>query len=178
MTNKIVALDVDGVLVDYVGAACAWCGKTKDEATAWDFFSAWGMPGLWNAWDRVVAQPGFCEGLELLHGSTSFVTRLRCAGYRVIFATSPHKNAPLWPGERQLVLEDYFHARREDVVMLHDKRLVRADILVDDKPENIADFNGPGILFSQPWNESYHSHGAIRVTGYEQAIEAVKGILG
>ena len=175
MSGKTIALDCDGLLIDYVGAACAWCGREKEEATAWDFFKEWGMPGLWKAWDRVVAQELFCYNLRILDGALEFVDELRGRGYRVIIATSPHKNAPLWPGERQIVLEKWFDAKRDDVVHVHDKSLVRADLLIDDKPENIAAFNGPGILFGQPWNVDAPIR---RFNGYGETLAAVREILG
>lgn len=176
MDRKIIALDVDGVLVDYVGAACAWCGREKEEATAWDFFGEWGMPGLWKAWDAVVAKKDFCYSLPILSGAIEFVSNLRGLGHRVVFATSPHKNAPLWPGERQLMLERWFNVNRDDVVMVHDKSLVLADLLIDDKPENLVAFYGHKILFSQTWNR--RSDIGLRCNGYKETLAAVKGIFG
>lgn len=44
----------------------------------------------------------------------------------------------------------------KDVIMVntHLKHLVRGDILIDDGLHNLLDWQGIGILFTQPWNES------------------------
>lgn len=192
---RTVAVDVDGVLIDYVGAAAKWVGRPVTDVVDWDIFSSLGCPGLWHAWDEHVAKPGFCFKLKPIHqrgcmingeyqcSSVEFVRRLRHMGHRVIFATSPHKNAPFWKDERERVLIEQWDATRGDVVFAHDKSLVRADLLIDDKPQNVINFVGPAICFSQPWNRDfeageYNGHNKYRANGYQEVLRLVDGILG
>lgn len=41
----------------------------------------------------------------------------------------------------------------EDIIICHDKSLIRGDILIDDNPNNLHDFPGVSITFAKPWNQ-------------------------
>jgi 5'-nucleotidase len=66
--------------------------------------------------------------------------------YRVVFATAGKIESLNW-------LQVNFGIKEIDYVFCKDKSLLRGDILVDDKPENLWGFQGKRFLFRQPWNE-------------------------
>lgn len=80
MANKTIGLDCDGLIYDFVGAAAEWSGFTKEKAIDFDIFSAWGAPGLWDAFDEFAQRPGFCYGLKLEDDAKSFVRGLSRIG--------------------------------------------------------------------------------------------------
>jgi 5'(3')-deoxyribonucleotidase len=103
-------------------------------------------------WD-IVNRPGFTEGLGLLLGAASGVRDLakECDVY---FVTSPIHSSPTWAYERRKWLIKWFgHEQGSKVVFTSHKHLVAGDVLVDDKPGNLENWNhGCRVLWDAPYN--------------------------
>jgi 5'(3')-deoxyribonucleotidase len=59
-------------------------------------------------------------------------------------------------------------------VFCGDKRILRADYLIDDLPKNLVRFEGTGLLYTAP-----HNHGAtgfVRVNSWLEVAEYFAGI--
>jgi hypothetical protein len=89
-------------------------------------------------------------GVVPILGSFDGVGALRDAGHRVIVVTADYSQGKIdW-------LTDYGYTRsKEEIFFAADKSLIRADVLVDDKPQTVAEFPGHAILFSRPWNLAF-----------------------
>lgn len=174
MARKTIGLDCDGILFDFVGAACEWSGFKREDATDFDIFKAWGAPGLWKAFDEYAQRPGFCLNLPLISCAQNFVWQLGHLG-DVVFVTSPYRNAPTWAYEREQAILRSFGYDRDRIVSARSKQYARVDVLIDDKPSNVETFPGTAILFEQPWNRDCES--GLHAHGYAEVIKLVKGIL-
>ena len=95
-------------------------------------------------------------------GALEGVQELRKAGHRVIFVTS----SPEGTGDAKyawLKRHGFLDARgaygdgrvSDDYIEAHDKSLIRGDVLIDDREENVQNFPGNTILFDAPHNRSY-----------------------
>jgi 5'(3')-deoxyribonucleotidase len=106
--------------------------------------------------------PNIYDDVQPIAGSISGIAYLRSAGHRVAFVTSC---SSMQLTRKLNWLQDFgFLDERvkfdPDYIPCVQKELIRADILIDDKYENVAKFQGIGdgnraILFSQPWNLAY-----------------------
>lgn len=90
------------------------------------------------------------------------VQRLRELGYRVIFVTAYFNEQKVECLHNHGFLKEYpYNDGRwntaTDVIMANDKSLIKGDLLIDDRYENVKSF-GSGIVFNQPWNESSPNH--------------------
>jgi hypothetical protein len=87
---------------------------------------------------------------------------LREDGHRVIFVTSTPKGSEgaklKWLVDNRFLDKEgaYGDGRvYDDYVEVHDKSLIRADIMIDDRPENLFGFQGQRILMAANHNRGF-----------------------
>jgi 5'(3')-deoxyribonucleotidase len=166
VSKLTVLVDVDDVVADLVPAWLADYNRaysdilTPEDIKSWDM-TDW-VSGECGAkiyeflndhtiYDRIVPVPGAHMG----------VTRLRAMGHRVVFVTSASAlNTGLkltW-----LIKHGFLTGQpwaQHDFVAAHDKYLVRGDVIIDDRIENVTQFPGGKIIFDRPWNRSLEMTG-------------------
>ena len=158
----IVLLDMDEVIVDFVGGAlAAFARKTgmmvprvevrdvmKIGELCTDKFGS--SPDPWL--HTVMSMVSFWEELEPVDGAIDGIRKLQKShDVLIVTAVNPmcpetyvgklrgiQRNLPSFP------IENYFPVRR--------KELVRGDVLVDDHPDFLLRFPGPTIVVDRPWN--------------------------
>lgn len=140
-----VLVDLDGVVVDLMGEA-VHRGLFDHPPCRWDF--QWCCTTL--SMDDVFSGDIFATAPPIraaLHG----VTQLVRLGYDVHFVSTP------WPTNHRSAADKYEWVERygfpaEMLTLTHDKALIPADILIDDRPE----LSGPWrhVTYPQPWNDS------------------------
>ena len=173
--NKIIALDCDGVLSDFVAGVLKWSKSigltnTREQITDFNIFKAWNRPDLWPAFSAEVAKKHWVSTLPVIDGAVSMVDDLRRLG-EVVIVTSPYKGAPYWMQERNDWLEKHFGFMQKDIIHATHKHLIRADFLIDDAAHNIEKFPGIGLLVDQPWNRECTS--GIMCKSYEEVLDTV-----
>ncbi len=81
------------------------------------------------------AGPGFAASMLPVRGAKQALKRLQ-RSTQVYVVTAPWPGSLHWPGERIVWLQKFgFHG--DKIVLTPAKYLVRGDILVDDRPENL-----------------------------------------
>jgi 5'(3')-deoxyribonucleotidase len=158
-SKPIIFLDLDGVCVDFVGAALKLCGAPEGfVATKYDFFTDlflseadfWRLidKAGWRFWSELPEYPWLDEMLKALKKQG-----------RVIFLTAPSSN-PLSSYGKVKWFKTKFGPRFGDFILTNQKDLLAKDdstILIDDSPSNYQKWGkagGSAFLFPQPWNES------------------------
>jgi 5'(3')-deoxyribonucleotidase len=122
----------------------------------------------------------FWRSLPVAEGAQDAVKSMLREGHEVVWVTSPWISCLTWESERREWLAEHFDATHKDVVFCHRKELVIGHILIDDKPQNVTDWQaefkgGAGLLYDQPWNAS--SKGAKRFT-WKDTDKLLSGIRG
>lgn len=163
--SKIVLLDVDGVLCDFVSGvmrAIATCSDERADLSDWNFLDKL-SPHAKRAYLTDSAKPGFCINLDPLPGAVTGVQQLLADGYDLVAVTSPLLHCPTWEGERREWLQHHFCFEARDVIFTARKDLVYGDILVDDKPDHVQQWSARwgkcGALWAQPYNSDKYCHG-------------------
>lgn len=124
------------------------------------------VPGQIKTWDMTPYVKEFCghkiydyldgeiyDGVNPVPGAFDGVKKLRDMGHRVVFVTSSPEgtgDAKYTWLKRNGLLGDY--KLSDNYVEAHDKSIVRGDILVDDRIENVSNFPGETILWDAPYN--------------------------
>lgn len=171
MIDAPLLVDCDGVLADFQGRCIEIANSrgqnVKRESILTDSrkYSWWKESGLDKDW----TSPGFCTKLQAIPGAREFIDQVRADGIRVVFVTSPPKDATTWPYERRKWLEKHFDADRDDVIFASDKRFVHGFCFIDDHEKNILPWqeywNSCGaILVEQPWNELFAQDQCIKMS--------------
>lgn len=154
---KRVLVDVDGVIADLMPEwlrfyNAEWSDKLRPEdITGWDviqFVKDECGAGIYG----YLGRPDLYDNVKPIDGALSSIHWLRQRGYDVRFVTSGvYESKIMWLGKQGLLLDEY-HLSSRDVIVAHDKSVIKGDILIDDNIVNCNDFSGKAILFAQPWN--------------------------
>lgn len=160
MSRLTVALDCDGVLADFDASVRklannsqrSWLTRllkpVRDETLPLDdLFGS--TQGMWEAIEE--AGYDFHKNMPVIAGAIDAVHELR-KDHDVICVTSPPATVSHWLRLRTSWLRDHFMFKRDEIIFTPGKHYIRADVLVDDLPKNLAQWPGMRVLVSQPWN--------------------------
>ena len=151
-----VAVDVDGVLVDFVSGLADLVERCtgvrpRGRVTEWDHLAAWGNPVTWEYVREHALK--LAESLSWYHEAQDTLARLM-RDHDVRFATTP-MNVD-WLGARAGWLEAHGFPIAKHI-HLHDKSWLAADVLIDDGVHNLVGETGVRepcrpICIARPWN--------------------------
>lgn len=155
--QKVAIVDVDGVCADLLPPWIAQYNRDyKDnlipyDITGWDLVK-FVKPECGKEIYKYLDYPELYDDVEPVHGSLEGVRTLRRLGYRVIFATSSTQahagRKLLWLLEHEFLGEDdMVFSTCKNYVEIHDKSMLRGDIMIDDALHNVESFKGFPILF-------------------------------
>lgn len=153
----IIASDIDDVLVPFVPE---WIRRYNidygdnlkvEEINEWSLLS-FVKPKCGKKIYDYIEQPNIYDNLLPIEGSLKGINNLKKQGHRIIYATaSTEGHAKV----KYHWLKKYgFIDNINDYAELHDKSLIYADILIDDRYDNVKNFRGLGILYRAPWNKN------------------------
>lgn len=160
-TPPLVAFDMDGTLYDW-GSRLNQILLGLDphfpiiaDEDRKDFNDLMGPGGDPSVLAAAMAHPDLYDGLEPYPGAIEAVLATVEAGYPAIILTTPDvSNQACAPAKQAQVRRDFGAAWDKLLIMSHDKTVVNAEILVDDKPE-ITGLHTPAwtrILPDHSWN--------------------------
>lgn len=185
-----IAVDVDEVVASLIPAWLnAYNGDYNDSLTSDEIIS-------WSIHDFVKPScgrkiyeyltPQLYDVVEPVAGALEGILKLRELGHRVLFVTSTPQGcegAKLAWLKRHGFLSDgglYGDGRvYPDYIDCSDKNLIKADLLIDDRIENVLGFSGPAMLFDRPHNRTALVSG-IKQSVYDWAdvVESIGGVSG
>jgi len=152
-----IALDIDGVLADQVGAVLKSIEKeygqrySKSEVNQahWSF----GGRDIWVEISKLLTDPEYVLAVPVIEGSQTAVQQLDSQDLCVVTARRPEteKATKQWLRKHFPSLTEYYHARTGT------KHAIPSNVLIDDFDLNIVEFvksdpNRRGILFKHPWS--------------------------
>lgn len=160
--RPLVVFDMDGVLADFVGAACAIHERSTASVTSYDFWTDWRHANgvsyadheFWapihekgvDFWREI---PRILAGADMLHHLSAEL------GVEVAIATDDGGHPGAIEGKRK-----WFEACLDidaPLIFTREKHLLaqRGRLLIDDNPANCRAFRAAGgdaWLWPQPWN--------------------------
>ncbi|RQW79418.1 MAG: hypothetical protein EHM14_08805 [Methanothrix sp.] len=157
-----IAIDVDGVLADQVGAVLNVIeqeyglrySKSDVDRAHWSFNGR----DIWQEISRLLDDHEYVLGISPIDGSIDAIRHLsRQESHDVFVVTARRPNAEKatreWLSHHFPSLTKYFYARTGT------KQTIPSDVLVDDFDLNIVEFvksdpNRRGILFVHPWSRN------------------------
>ncbi|MFB6218710.1 MAG: hypothetical protein ABEH77_05955 [Halobacteriaceae archaeon] len=172
-----VAVDVDGVLADRVGAALdrvrGWYGLDlrKEDVDSYDY--DFGDTGVdIGTVIGATASPAHVRRLDAVPGAVEGARALAGA-HDVLIAT--HRRRSLYPATAAWLADHDIPYDAFAVAPGEGKTAVEADVLVDDRPANAAAFakeGGRAVLFRQPWNaDARPADGVVARRGWDAVVE-------
>lgn len=152
-----IAVDIDGVLADQVGAVLRKIEERYGHRYSKDDINCvhWSFEGrdIWTEISELLTDPEYVMGLSVIEGSQGALKQLAKHYVYVVTARRPETEVATkkWLSTHFPSLTEYYHAKTGD------KHSIPSDVLIDDFDLNIVEFvkSDPcrcGILFVQPWS--------------------------
>lgn len=180
-----IALDMDDVIVDFCGGLVDAVNREYDAGLTIDDISQWELrplldPILGESWWKWMRKRSWLwSNFEAIPGAIGSIERLRQEGHYLEVVTSKpawaEANVWQWLGKwkppvNRVTITDPDAYKSE---------ATNADVLVDDKLENVRDFARTGrygLLFTRPHNRQRYSGTPLvtRVNGWPQVMEWVR----
>jgi 5'(3')-deoxyribonucleotidase len=169
---------VDGVIANFRKLFVDCCNEangteftTENTGDDWSYTKSLGLSREDSArtWEHI-CHHGRANDMELLPGALFGVETLIKTGHAVYFVTSPVPSSSTWCYDRRQWLSRHFGVEAaEKVVFTNQKHLVRGDVFVDDKPENVRTWEAAfpenvGVVWmpSVPAPDLLQPHGRIQ----------------
>lgn len=184
-------VDMDGVVADFMSSVI----EVVYGATAvapmlrgwpkgvWDTHEAIGQSEE-KVWAAIKSDGiAFWRDLKLYPWARALVTELAVQG-DVVFLSSPSRD-PMSAAGKTMWVAEHFPEKARDLILApsdHKWRLANErSILIDDKPENCADWESHGghsIIFPMPWNDASAPPDNERAAATTRVVEVIKNKFG
>jgi 5'-nucleotidase len=160
--GKVIAVDVDAVVLDLITKWLALYNHDYDDDLKYEDIVEWDIsklvkPECGEKMFDYLHYPNLYTDIQPMPGAIEGVQALRNLGARVIFVTAGINFGKFHRLVELGLLPDSQYEAEKDYIVAHDKYLIKADILIDDRDLNIKTFPGWGILMDQPWNRAFKS---------------------
>lgn len=178
-----ILVDIDNTIADLLGGFLrdynAMFGDTltPDQVTDYDFARVVKPEAVYKM-DDVFGRDGFFRGLEPFPGAVETVTGWM-KEHEVIFVTAVKPSHVAAYGEKSRWLEEHFGVlkRNQLVFATQTRGLLRADLLVDDKPSNVKAFKkhnpeGKAFCIAYPYNQDLENIADVRAYGWQDPAAA------
>lgn len=169
-TNRILLLDMDGVLFDWASGFYRILNELSqsagtphnlppaNELTSF-YFDQMVPEGDDHTLDLVweaMRHPDLYTSLEPMPGAVEAANEL-AERYPVFICSTPEKNNPeCATAKYESMVEHFGREWRKRIILTHDKTVVHGTVLVDDKPEIDGALTGrtswQQVVFTQPYN--------------------------
>lgn len=176
----ILAIDVDGVTADLHATWIRRYNQDYGDILQYDEIGNWRIqdavkPECGDKIYDYIKDPTIYNDVKPIKGALEGVTSLRNMGHRIVFASACLMGTAdskwMWLNKHGFLHSNLDHGTDPDWLAANDKTLVRTDILLDDKFENVASFPGIGVLFTQPWNRNKNWY--LRVNSWQGFVNTI-----
>lgn len=181
--NKIILVDMDGVLCDFEAAFLDLWRATfpekpwialEDRRTFYlsDQYPPEEYDTIYSMWQR----PRFFAELPEIEGGVAAVKHMHAMGYDVRICTAPMRRYEHCANEKFEWVERKFGSDWvEKVIMTRDKTLVRGDVLIDDIPRVKGSYPTlyTHIIYDQPYNREVTDKPRMTWANWQTVLNAV-----
>ncbi len=188
MSKPLVFLDLDGVVADFVGGACALAGvpNAADYRAPKPGLVSYSMAeqtGCADIWARIQFRgEAFWRGLDVLPWAVPLMEYLeaRCSDLWILTSPAQFKIAPAAVHGKMEWVWKHLGYPQHRVIPLSEKSLLagRGRVLIDDSDEQVdawREMGGYAVHVPQPWNRCHEAfcRGFAGQTDYAAAMMSI-----
>ena len=177
-----ILVDMDDTLEDLIGAWVDWLdlqydtGVTEDDIKSWDiahYFPALSKQQVFS----VLENPRFWSSVEPKPGAIHFLKRLIDDGHTVYICTNSNY-VTLKEKMDNMLFRFFPYLTWDNVIIMRDKQLLKADVLIDDGIHNLVGGDYEKILMTAVHNKGFDASqiGAHRADSWSDAYNIVDKI--
>jgi len=176
-SDYVILVDMDDTMEELLKCWVAYLNSKYDLTVDFSDIVNWELPPYFPSLTpeqvyEVLVEDDLWKTVTPIEGSIEYLQKLIEEGFtvRVCTASSPTSYAL----KMRYVMKRYFPFinTRTQCICIHDKQMVKADILLDDNPNNLIGGSYKGVLFSRKTNENVDY--PIRVNSWDEFYEYVK----
>lgn len=181
---RTILVDVDDTVADLVSSWLEKYNSTYNDSLTKSAIKSWAIheyvkPEVGRLIYDLLSTGCIYDDVKPIEGALQGIQALRDLGHRVVFVTSHFNDKKVFWLQQHGLLVDYPYKdgrwqTSRDVIMTNDKSMILGDLLIDDRPANLATFRGGVVLFTQPWNESLAYPESGRANNWKEVISIVK----
>lgn len=153
---KSIAVDMDQVLADFLGKASSVFKERYNVAISKEEFNVIKLeekyPELAKEFFSMINEPDFFRDFELEDPNAVPVLKELSEHYEIYIATAAMDVPGSFNAKYEWLLEHFPYLDPQNFIFCGDKKVVKADFLIDDNVKQLHSFTGEGILYSQPYN--------------------------
>ena len=170
----ILGFDYDMVTSDTMESWLSMYNKDFNDALTVNQITSWGIqdfvkPEARDAILEYVNHPEVFENSKPIDGAVKGIKYLKSKGHDIIFVSvnNAENVKEKWLKKYGLIEND------NQLFVTENKREIPCDFLVDDKPDNLFEIDGIGVLFTQPHNKNFDWY--PRANNWQEVIGIIEG---
>lgn len=178
-----ILVDMDDVLENLVECWIAELNLRFGTAVSVDDVTTWNIAEVFpSLTPKQVFSPlydtDFWAKLSALPGAQEYLKRLIDDGHKIRIVTASYYET--LPAKMELLFREFPFLNWNDVIVAHDKKLIRGDVLIDDAIHNLEDAPYNKLLFHRPYNKDYDAaaNGMIRVYNWCDIYREIEKMIG
>ncbi|RHW35773.1 5'-3'-deoxyribonucleotidase [Lysinibacillus yapensis] len=153
---KSIAVDMDQVLADFLGKASKAFKERYNISIPREEFNVMKLeaqyPELAKEFFLMINEPDFFRDFELEDPYAVPVLKELNEHYEIYIATAAMDVPGSFTAKYEWLMEHFPFLDPQYFIYCGDKKVVKADYLIDDNIKQLRSFTGEGILYSQPYN--------------------------
>ncbi|EGG97901.1 5' nucleotidase, deoxy (Pyrimidine), cytosolic type C protein (NT5C) [Staphylococcus warneri VCU121] len=173
MSRKKIAIDMDEVLADTLGAIIDGVNERANLGITVESLNGQKLKHVIPEHDGLVTEilrePGFFRHLKVMPNAQEVVEKLN-EHYDVYIATAAMDVPTSFHDKYEWLLEHFPFLDPQHFVFCGRKNIINADYLIDDNPRQLAIFEGESIMYTAVHNMNHHEY--KRVNGCKD-VEAL-----
>lgn len=173
MSRKKIAIDMDEVLADTLGAIIEGVNERANLGITVESLNGQKLKHVIPEHDGLVTEilrePGFFRHLKVMPNAQEVVEKLN-EHYDVYIATAAMDVPTSFHDKYEWLLEHFPFLDPQHFVFCGRKNIINADYLIDDNPRQLAIFEGESIMYTAVHNMNHHDY--KRVNGWKD-VEAL-----
>ncbi|MEH7552869.1 5' nucleotidase, NT5C type [Bacillus altitudinis] len=174
MKRKVIAIDMDDVLADFLPAWVKAINQHDDPTLKCENIKSWNISDYVNTKNDVFRHLtyDFFKGLSVKKDSQKVVKNL-CDLYEVYVVTTATAHPESLKAKLEWLQENFPFISHDHVVLCGNKKIIKADYMIDDGIHNLETFEGVGMVFDAPHNENDNRF--LRVKNWLEIGQKLRG---
>lgn len=149
-----------------------------DEISQWDFTEIY--PGIEpSLLYEFLEKEAFWKQVKPLKDAEEITKKLISEGHQIYVATASTLVSTLH--KSRFILNNFYgHIPEKNLIVIHNKSLLRGDVIIDDNPQNFGGDFQTKILFSAPHNRPFNAaeNGLLRADGWRTVYKIIHEVSG
>lgn len=164
MSRKKIAIDMDEVLADTLGAIIDGVNERANLEITVESLNGQKLKHVIPEHDGLVTEilrePGFFRHLKVMPNAQEVVEKLN-EHYDVYIATAAMDVPTSFYDKYEWLLEHFPFLDPQHFVFCGRKNIINADYLIDDNPRQLAIFEGESIMYTAVHNMNHHDYKCV-----------------